>query len=169
MKENKGFAICGAILLGVMLLAAAFSLGIYVGRYGLTREGLSYAGPGGGMPGGPMQQPQGGQPLPGQGAPQGRGPQAPQPLPPGLDSPPQLIGRILTISPDGLDLATQDGPRPILLTEDTILEDHEGNELTLADLAREDVVGVFGELSGGGAGRTLTATRIVVLPPRPEP
>jgi hypothetical protein len=166
MRGNKGFSVCGAILLGVMLLVAVFSLGIYVGRYGLTREGLSYAGPGGGMPGGPMQQPQGGQPRPG---PQDTGPQAPQPLPPGLDSPPQLIGRIINISPDGLDLATPDGPRPVLFTEETVFEDHEGGVLTVSDLTREAVVGVYGELSGGGAGRTFTATRIVVLPLPPEP
>jgi hypothetical protein len=168
MTEKKGLSICGAILLGLMLLAAVFSLGVYVGRYGLTREGLSYAGPGGGGPG----QFPGGQP-PGQGIPQQpgqqAGPNAPQALPPGLDSPPRLIGRIINISPSGLDLATPDGLRPVLLTEETVIEDHEGNELTLAELRRDNVVGVYGELTGGGAGRTLTATRVVVLPLPPEP
>ena len=166
MKENKGFSICGAILLGVMLLVAVFSLGVYVGRYGLTREALSYAGPGGGPA--PAQRPPDGQ-RPAQDAPQQPGQQpGAQGLPPGLDSPPQVIGRIINITPDGLDIATPDGPRPVMLTEDTIIEDHEGNELTLSDLTREDVVGVFGELTGGGAGRIFTATRIVILPPQPE-
>jgi len=202
VKENKGFAVGGAILLGVVLLVAAFSLGVYVGRYGLTREGLSYSGPGmgaapvgagqapggqqpgqvpgnqppGQVPGNPGQAPgsgagqiPGGQP-PNQGpSSQGPLPNAPQALPSGLDTPPRLIGRLIAISPDGLDLATPDGPRPVLLTADTVIEDGEGGALALSDLAPGDVVGIYGELSGGGAGRTLTATRVVILPPQPQP
>jgi hypothetical protein len=164
---EKRLSICGAILLGLILLVAVFSLGVYVGRYGLNREGLSYAG--GGQPGGQMPA-QGVPQQPGQmPGPQQAVPNAPQPLPPGLDSPPQLIGRIIHISPDGLDLAAQDGLRPVQLTRETVFEDSEGNALALRDLARGNVVGVYGELSGEGAGRTFTAARIVVLPVQSEP
>jgi hypothetical protein len=96
-------------------------------------------------------------------------PNAPQPLPPGLDSPPQLVGRIVHIAPDGLDLATQNGLRPVQLTRETAFEDSEGSALALRDLARGDVVGVYGELTGEGAGRTFTAARVVVLPVQSEP
>lgn len=166
MKNSRYFAICGAVLLGLMLLVATFSLGVYVGRYGLTREGLVYAGPGaqpmGG--GGAGQQPPGSQ-LRSPGGP-GQAQPGVAPLPPGLNSPPQLIGHIIGLSPEAIDLATPNGPRSALLTSETVVEDYEGNTRSLQELTRDQAVGVYGEFSGNG-GRVLTATRIVILPPSP--
>jgi hypothetical protein len=123
-----------------MLVAAAFSLGVYVGEHGWTREGLTYQ----------PQQPAG--PLPGAGAPTGPG-----------GEPPLVTGRIRVISPQGLELATPDGPRFVQITPETSLEGPDGQELTLRDLARGDVVAIFGELMPGDGPRLL-ATRIVRLP-----
>jgi hypothetical protein len=126
-----------------MLLAAAFSLGVYVGEHGWTREGLTYQ----------PQQPAG--PLPGAGAPVGPG-----------GEPPVVTGRIRVISPQGLELATPDGPRFVQITAETRFEVPDGEDLGLQDLARGDVVAVFGELMPGDGPR-LQATRIVRLPAAP--
>ncbi len=144
MAKRRWLVAAGAAILVLMLVVAAFSLGVYVGEHGWTREGLTY-------------QPQGpGGPLPGGGAP---------PAGPGGE-PPALTGRIRVISPHGLELATPDGPRFVEITSATRLEDPEGQEISLHDLARGDIVAVFGEMMPGDGPR-LQATRIVLLPARP--
>ncbi len=143
MAENRWQIAVGALVLLGMLLAATFSLGVYVGRHGLSREGLRY------QPG-----PQAGQPQ----VPGGPG-GAPGPRP-------DLIGRLRGASPQGLELATQQGPRFVALNEDTKLESMQGDPLTVEDLKPGDLLAVFGEFSVGD-GRELLATRVVRLPERP--
>ncbi len=160
MKGKRAWVIGGVVLLELMLLVAVFALGVYFGRYGLTREGLVYAGPGGARAQ-PAQQQQG---------PKGQQPQVqpgglPQ-LPPGLTEPPQLIGRVRNISPEGLNLATADGPRPVLFDEQTTCRDYQGVELGLERLRQGMVVAVYGERSPDG--RNLIASEIVILPPSDE-
>jgi hypothetical protein len=140
MAERRWLIPAGAVILVLMLVTAAFSLGVYVGEHGWTREGLTYQ----------PQQPAG--PLPGAGAPAGPG-----------GEPPALTGRIRTIAPQGLELATPDGPRFVELTTDTRIEDPDGQELSLRDLSRGEIVAVFGELFPGDGPR-LRASRIVLLP-----
>jgi len=166
-RSNRVLMIAGLVMTQIMLLVAVFALGIYVGRYGLTREGLVYqAGPGGaagpgGLPGRSAPLPGGVSPgvAPGQ---QGGG----LPLPPGLTEPPQLIGRLLTITATALELATPQGPRQVLVDPDTTYMDEEGNTITLGDLEVGSVVGIYGEF--GQDGRNVTAALVVILPPLPD-
>src|SRR3972149_4648417 len=71
MAERRWLVAAGAGILGLMLVAAAFSLGVYVGEHGWTRGGLTYQPqqPGGllpdaGAPGGPGGAPPAGEELP---------------------------------------------------------------------------------------------------------
>ncbi len=162
--KQRGWIIGGAIVLQVMLLIAVFALGVYIGHYGLTRDGLFYGAPGPGGPGGAANQP----PRQGLGGPQpGAANQGgPPPLPPGLDEPPQLIGRLVASGPDALELATPQGPRSVLIDENTAYEDTEGNTFSLAGLSPGDVIAIYGTFSPDG--RNLVATRVVILPPPPD-
>ncbi|UCF59864.1 MAG: hypothetical protein JSV37_08855 [Anaerolineaceae bacterium] len=141
MAENRWQIILGAVVLLVILLTAAFSLGIYVGRHGWGEEGLRYQPPG----------PEGG---PG--------------AAPGQDfaaNPPDLVGRIRALSQLGIQLATQDGPRIVEVSENTRVEDKDGTPLKLTDLRLGDLVAVFGEFTPGN-GQRLVASQIVRLPER---
>ena len=143
MAERRWLLAAGAVVLVLMLVAAAFSLGVYVGEHGWTREGLTYQ----------PQQPGG--LLPDAGAPGGPG-----------GEPPAVTGRIRVISPQGLELTTPDGLRFVEITAETRFEGPDGEELSLRDLARGDIVAVFGELQAGDGPR-LQASRIIRLPARP--
>lgn len=169
--NRRGWIVTGAVLLQLMLLIAAFSLGVYVERYGFTRDGLSYAVPIGRAPAGP-----GGPGNPGGvGAPGGPdnppdnrpvGPGGPGQLPLGLEEPPQLIGRVQRIYPDALDLAAPEGPRQVLIDESTLYEDIDGARLSAADLRPEMILAIYGHFTTEG--RNLLAARIVILPPPPQ-
>jgi hypothetical protein len=149
MVENRWLIVTGAVVLVLMLLIGAFSLGVYIGRHGLSPEGLRYqpaqpavpapVGPGGG----PAELPQG--------------------LPAG---PPDATGRIRGRSAQGIELATQDGPRLVEVDQNTQVMDMQGTSLTLADLQRGDIVAVYGRIATGD-GRRLIATLIMRLPPSP--
>ncbi len=164
----------GGLLLLLVFVIAAFSLGVYVGRYGLTRSGLSLQGPRNlgppppagrpedqapaGQPGAPRQsQPPGGQPEP---RPEG------QPLRALLPSEPTLVGRILRISPSALDLATRDGPRRVAYDSETEVWNEAGEETSLNAMTEGQIMAIFGELANGG--QRLQADLIVILP-LPEP
>ncbi len=143
----------GVILLG-MLLVASFSLGVYVGEHGWTREGLNYqAGP---PPSG--RPPQGGGPPP----PPGGSAGGPGGLPPGR---PDVIGRIRQMSDTILELGTPEGPRTVLLTEGTRFVDEQRTPLQREDLHAGDVIAVFGRFVAGDGGE-LQAEVIVKLTPR---
>lgn len=140
-----------------MLVIAAFSLGVFVGERGWTRGGLQNNAPMGLPPG--AQGPQGpGQTGPGGAHPQGAG------LPQGR---PQLIGRVLRISEESLELITQEGRRQVNLSSDTGYQNVEGTTLRLEDLTTEDVVVVFGKFTGGD-GSQLEAEVVVKLPPKKD-
>jgi hypothetical protein len=166
--------IAGGGVLILMLLAAAFALGVYVGEHGWTREGLAY-GPGAGVqqgaanPNGAAQAPRAGTPQPtGRvGTPQtplpnggGSVPVLPAGLPPG---PPQLNGRIRQVTAQRLDLAAAGGPRTVLLDEHTQYRDSTGQPITIRELKPGDIVAVFGVFLDGDGGR-LMADFVVVLP-----
>lgn len=131
----------GAVILALMLMIASFSVGVYVGEHGWTRQGLQYPA---GAAAGP---PQAGPPL-------GGGDQ------------PQVTGRIRLVNDRGLELATPDGLRRVDVDAATRVEDDAGASLQLGDLRRGDLVAVFGEFTVGDGGR-LVATRIVRLPAPP--
>lgn len=153
MVENRWQIVVGSVILLLMLLAGAFSLGVYVGEHGWTSRGLTYqpnpaAVPQGG-PGQPQGQALGQGQLPGQDG--GR---------------PALIGRILAVSEEGLELATQDGRRRVELHDRTVFLELNGPTLQLADLAVGDIVAIYGEMVAGDGGRLLSQV-VVRLPPNP--
>ena len=146
MAANRWQIGLGALILALMLLTAAFSLGVYVGRHGLSREGLRLSGP---APGGPAP---------------GRNDNGLRP--PGLEAEPQVVGRVRAITPEGLELATRDGPRFVRLDESTQVREFDGAPASLTELRSGDMVAIFGELSAVDR-RQLVATRIVRLPQTP--
>ncbi len=149
MVENRWQIVLGSVILLLLLLTGAFSLGVYVGEHGLTRRGLTYQPDPGAVPQGGPGQPQGQAPGPGQDG--GR---------------PALIGRILDVSAEGLELATQDGRRRVELHDRTVIMELNGPSLQLSDLANWDIVAIYGEMIAGDGGRLL-AQVVVRLPPNP--
>jgi hypothetical protein len=61
-------------------------------------------------------------------------------------------------------IRTSEGPRLVLVSDETRVERHDGKEASLADLRRNMPVAVFGQF--GDDGRTLVASVIVILPPK---
>jgi hypothetical protein len=137
----------GILLLFLFHIVAAFALGVYVGRYGLTREGLTLQGPARNQ--GPAQ------PEPRQGAPD-------QPGGPALPGEPAVVGRIHRLDGRTLDLATLEGPRQVMLDGETRYRDRAGELLDREDLAEGQIVAVFGIYADDG--RQLHADLVVVLP-----
>lgn len=149
----------GAVLL-LMLLAASFSLGEYVGEHGWTRDGLSYSGPGGRA--GANDRPNAGGPVPG-GPAQGPTPQQPF-APAGLPSGrPNLTGRVVRIYPQRIEVAAANGVRSVILTAETRFFEQDGTTISLKDLKKGELIAVYGLLADGDGGE-LRAEFIVRLP-----
>ena len=107
MVENRWQIILGAGILLLMLLAGTFSIGVYIGRHGLSREGLQYQ---------PLQQAN----------PQVIHPNRPASIPEGE---PDIIGRLRTTSRQGIEVATQNGIRFVLIDQETKLLDERGGKI----------------------------------------
>lgn len=147
MAENRWQIAIGAATLLLMLLIGTFSLGIYIGRHGLSREGLRYQ---------PAQQvnPQDIDPsnrLPG--IPQGE---------------PDLTGKLRSGSQKGIELATINGVRFVAIDENTKLLNQRGEALERKDLHVGDILAIFGEFSIN-EGRQLLANVIVRIPDQQPP
>ncbi|HIQ06457.1 MAG TPA: hypothetical protein EYH31_12365 [Anaerolineae bacterium] len=149
-EQSKKLSYLGAVMLILMMLIAAFSLGVYVGEGGWTQGPPPIIGPG---PAGPQP---GQPPFPGQGQPQL---QAPQRLP-------DLIGKLRRISHASLTLDTPTGPRTVEITLDTRVMRHDGHPMHLQELQPGVVLGIVGHLRTAD-GRVLVADTILVLPPPP--
>jgi len=143
ISEQRWLKISGLVILILMLIAAAFSLGVYIGEHGWTKEGLQYR---------PAQPQQGAHP-PGQ--------QPPPGLPPGR---PQIIGRVQRITPDNIRLATQNGIRSILIQKQTRTLDENGLTVNRSEIQRGDIVGIFGKFIKEDGGQ-FQAEVIILLPP----
>jgi len=127
-----------------LLCIAVFSLGVYVGKHGLSQDGLQYQAPR--QNGAP---PQGDAPAVGlSGLPQRN---------------PEAAGIIRRITGDQIDIGTRDGPRTILLGADVEIRLEDGRLGTGNELHVGDWVAVFGRWNGGAA-RELNAKLIVRLP-----
>lgn len=151
-KGHKLLIGSGAVVIVVMLLIAAFSLGVYVGEHGFTRDGLTLRGP---DPGGPIQSP----PV---------SPGAPVQQPPvNANRPPDVTGRIRQNLGRSLLLATPDGPRTIELSDQTQVRTPEGEQRPLNALRPGQPVAIFGHRNGDG--RVLVAELIILLPPAQQP
>lgn len=136
MAQNRWQIAVGAVVLMLALLAGAFSLGVYVGRYGLTAQGLRLQPSDANRPAGNMQPAEGDEPA--------------------------LIGRLLQIRENGLDLATQQGRRFVSTSPETQWIDPQGGPLDPESLQEGDLLAIFGRLEDGG--RQLVADRVVRLP-----
>jgi hypothetical protein len=145
LKGRRWWVIGGGVLLGLVVLTAVFSLGVYVGRRGWGAGAPAVVGP--------AQRPQGQGQLPtAQVRPQAR---------------PALQGRIRAITPDGIAVNTADGPRFVRVTQETAYTRATENgeaEIDAAVLQLGQPVAVYGRLDPDT--RTLTAERIVQLPAR---
>jgi len=141
--ERKLLIAFGAIIIAGIITIGAFSLGVYVGEQGWTLPPPSMTGPGG-------KPPTGGQP----------------PAGPAPGREPDLIGQIQSLADDSLTVRTPQGPRLVMVTEETrvlrVAEGRKEEEASLEDLQRGMGVAVFG--SFGDDGRTLTAKTVVILP-----
>jgi hypothetical protein len=140
MDKNRWLIAIGGAVLGLMLLCAAFSLGVHVGRHGWGEQNLNL-------------QLQGDRPPPGG----------------GFDAdPPDVIGQIRALSQEGMQLATRQGPRWIQVSPATVVENAAGDTLALHDLRLGNLVAVYGEHRK--VGQILTSNRIIVIPtPRRTP
>jgi hypothetical protein len=147
MAENRWQIAIGALVLLLMLLAGVFSLGVYIGRYGLSREGLQYQ---------PAQltNPQGIQQA-----------NRPAGIPEGE---PQLIGRLRFVGRQGVELATQEGIRFVAINQETRLLNGRGEDLQRSDFQTGDILAIFGEFSVN-EGNQLLAEIIIRLPQQQLP
>jgi hypothetical protein len=142
----------GAAVIVAMLLIAAFSLGVYVGEHGFTRDGLTLRGSDSGAP---AQAPR-------------VSPDAPvQQQPANVNRPPDVIGRIRQNLGGSLLLATPDGPRTIELNDQTQVRTPEGEQRSLDALNPGQPVAIFGHRNGDG--KVLVAESIILLPPAQQP
>lgn len=129
-----------------MVLVAVFSLGVYVGRRGWGVQSPAVM---------PAQLPEPAHPLPAE---------PPAPWPP---SRPALAGVIRSVGPEGILVETPQGARFVRIAAGTRcarLTDQGEAEASCEALRPGVAVNVFGSLAADG--RTLTADRVVVLPPK---
>lgn len=142
MVANRKLIIAGGVVLILVLLMGAFSLGVYIGRYGVTAEGLHYQAAIPQVDRSRLSRPEG--------------------IPKGE---PDIVGMIRASSRNGIQIATQQGPKWIEIDPNTSVMEISGKELDVKDLRRRDLIAVFGELTVDD-GDTLLATHIVRLPQR---
>jgi hypothetical protein len=144
MAKSRWLILPGSLIILGLLCIAVFSLGVYVGKHGLSQDGLQYQAP--------RQngaQPQGDAPAAGlSGVPQQN---------------PEAAGIIRRITGDQIDIGTRDGPRTILLGAEVEIRLEDGRLGNSSDLHVGDLVAVFGRWNGGAA-RELNAEVIVRQP-----
>ncbi|MBN1315245.1 MAG: hypothetical protein JXA42_07250 [Anaerolineales bacterium] len=145
--QRKVMITGGVVLLFLVGITAAFSVGVYIGRYGLTRDGLTLRGPGN---------------LRQDAAAQVQQAQRTQQNQPAVELPgkPQVIGRIRRIHPDGLGLATADGPRLVLVDEETRYRDESGAFIERDELQEGFILAIFASPNGR---QELRADLVVVV------
>jgi hypothetical protein len=80
---------------------------------------------------------------------------------------PDLVGLVRECTETRLELATQDGPRSIALSQATKLFTSEGKPQPLSNLKPGDLVGVYGQIQNLD-GNQFLAVRIILLPNRPQ-
>ena len=149
-KSQKLLIIFGAFVIVAVMTIGAFSMGMYVGERGWSAARPSITGAGKAPPPQGQKQESGKQP-----------PTAEEPLPKGK---PDLIGVVQSVTERSVTIRTGQGQRLVLVSDQTRVRWHDDREAALADLRRSMGVAVFGDF--GDDGRTLTASVIVILPPK---
>jgi hypothetical protein len=136
-KSQKLLIGGGAVIIVAVMTIGAFSMGIYVGERGGTATPPSITDA-------------------------GKQPVAPkEPLPKGK---PDLNGAVQSVARRRVTIRTTEGPRLVLVSDQTQVRWHDDRRASLADLKRNTAIAVFGDF--GNDGRTLTASVIVILPPK---
>lgn len=141
--QRKILVAGGALILLLVHLVAVFALGVYVGRYGLSRDGLT------------LQRPRQAQQQPGA-PPQGADPASP------LPGQPTVVGRIRYLSSNRVEVITVDGPRQLIANAQTRLRNQSGEQLPREALQEGQLVAVFGQTINNG--QQLRADLIIILP-----
>lgn len=144
MAKSRWLILPGAVVILGMLCVAVFSLGVYLGKHGLTQDGLQYQ-----TPRTNGAQPPGDAPAFGLAGAPARTPEA--------------AGLIRRITPAQVELATREGPRTILLNDAAEVRLEDGRIGARSDLKLGDLIAVFGQWTEG-AERELEAEVIVRLP-----
>jgi hypothetical protein len=192
MQNNKILVVIGISIMQALVIIGAIALGFYMGQTLSSRDvPASGSAQVGIQPAGGPQQPgnqQGGagnfsQPG-GGGNQQGGGPGNPQaggfggqqgqvgnqgdqrPLPPGLDTPPDRIGHVTEVSAGAITIMSQQQPVTIQYTDQTECVDAQGASMECGTIAANQAIAVYG--TADSTGQTFVATKIVVLPPRPD-
>ena len=177
MQTKPIFIGLAAGILILVVAAASFSAGLYFGQRGYVAD-LQPQQQTGFQPGQGGQFPQNGQPSqnggqPQSGLPQGNAPQSgpgagapsqgglnPAGGPPGAPSwPPDVMGRLVSISATELVLDTPNGQVTVTLDSSTSFLNPQGGYSVIGDFQVGDIVAVFGQ---------PTAASIMELPPRPN-
>lgn len=145
-----GFA--SAILI-LVVAAASFSAGLYLGQRGYVAN-LQSQPQNGGLPAGnpPQNAPQAGQPNPSGPNPQGGPPNAPS-------WPPDTMGRLLALTATEITLDTPQGQVTVAVNSSTKFISEAGVDILSSELRTGDVVAVFG--------RDVAST-VMRLPARPN-
>ena len=162
MVKNHWSLLIGLIIISGMLVTAAFSLGLYIGKRGLIEEGIQQ---GINQPRQTANNQQPAQNLPAQGANNNNNNQLHQTQ--ARQEEPDLTGRFVNLEDDLLVLNTPNGIRQVSVSEDTILISPEKDELSWQEISRGDSLAVFGILNQDT--RQLEAVRILLLPQNLQP
>jgi len=130
----------GACLLVLLMMTAAFAVGVYIGERGWTKAQ-----------------------RPGPAGPIGPPPPAQPPLAPGPEGAPSLVGVVQGFRGDLLTVRTKEGPRLVLVSRDTRIKwGPEDREAHTSDLRRGRLVAIFGDWKEDR--RLWEAHLILILP-----
>jgi hypothetical protein len=149
-KSQKILIGFGAFIIVAVMTIGAFSMGMYVGEKGWTAEPPSIAGAGKAQPPQDQKVEPDKQPVPTR-----------EPLPKGK---PDLIGAVQSVVRRTVTITTSQGPRLVLVSDETRVRWHDERAASLADLRRNMPIAVFGQF--GDDGRTLRTKLIIILPPK---
>ena len=159
MVKNHWSILIGLIIISAMLVTAAFSLGLYIGKRGLIEEGIQQ---GINQPRQTANNPQPAQNLPAQGTNNTSKTPLPQAQAQALQEEPDLTGRFINLENNLLVLNTPNGMRQVAVSEDTLLISPGNGEISWQELSRGSVLAVFGTLNEDT--RQLEAQCILLLP-----
>jgi hypothetical protein len=159
MQNKTLFGFAAAILI-LVIAAASFFAGLYLGQRGYVAD-LQVQSQNSGLPAGnppqsgPFDGAQG-KPLAGQ---PNQGGLNPAGGPPGAPSwPPDVMGRLVSLTADAITLDTQQGQVTVALSSSITYLDEAGNPIPSSNIKAGDVVAVFGHPN---------ANIVMRLPPRP--
>lgn len=164
-RDRKALILIGAVLIGLLIAIAFFSLGVYVGVHGWTAGAPSVAGPAraANVQPGPIQPPQivpTAKPTPTPAFIAQAGPLQGQPKP-------QMTGRVRSVSRDTVTLSTAEGSRLFELDPEVQVFRWDGRSeqpASLEEVLPGEHLAVYGRFVGDG-GRRLVAARLLLLPP----